>query len=306
MAINIRCILLATVISFTSDFAHSFVAKVNQKAQLVHHNARSNSVVLQTEVTKDISRDQPASQQYIEPSLVSRKGFLNKASLFLFGATSLPLVANAGYGDGTDLTEQLFNPDGSVKEGVATEAKFQTIRVGMDPNDSGVYIVDGKDAKGTQAQLSYSLPLKWEMNDKLYFDRSEGINSRACEQITVYQAPGKATIESLDKAPSIGIAKAIGLNSENIGKADFVSGRKTYKGDDVYYEFDLAVAPTTCNDSKEDLRLGFCPYDTIVLVSATLIDERMYVMSVECSNQQWKFANSDLKQVRSSFMVQQA
>ena len=59
-----------------------------------------------------------------------------------------------------------------------------------------------------------------------------------------------------------------------------------------YYEFDLAVAPETCGQSAENLNLGFCPYDTIVLVSATIVDEKMMVCVVTCNKDIWKRANA--------------
>jgi len=37
------------------------------------------------------------------------------------------------------------------------------------------------------------------------------------------------------------------------------------------YDFDLAVAPSTCNENmKENLGLGFCPYEDIGKIKSTL------------------------------------
>jgi hypothetical protein len=86
--------------------------------------------------------------------------------------------------------------------------------------------------------------------------------------------------------------------------ADLISGRTRSQGGIKYYDFDMAVAPKTCGDSKENLGLGFCPFDSIYLLSAAVLDDGLYVLALECDKAEWKVANSDLKLVRSSFTVE--
>jgi hypothetical protein len=83
--------------------------------------------------------------------------------------------------------------------------------------------------------------------------------------------------------------------------ADLVSERTRRQGDIKFYEFDLAVAPKNCGDSKDNLGLGFCPFDSIYLLSAAVVNDSLYVMAVQCQKAEWKVANSDLKRARSSF-----
>ena len=112
---------------------------------------------------------------------------------------------------------------------------------------------------------------------------------------------------------------------EGVQKADLISGRTVRKpiqslkekgefDEQIYYEFDLAFAPAQCPDymegNKENLGLGFCPYDSIYLVSATVLksnegDEGGTLMCcvVECNKDEWKIANSDLRRIRNSFKV---
>lgn len=79
----------------------------------------------------------------------------------------------------------------------------------------------------------------------------------------------------------------------------------------MYYDFDLAVAPESCGSSEENLGLGFCPYDNVVLVSAVVADGGgddkkegdCFVFVLECDKEQWRRGNSDLKRVRTSFRV---
>ena len=64
--------------------------------------------------------------------------------------------------------------------------------------------------------------------------------------------------------------------------------------------------------NKENLGLGFCPYDNILLVSATVLNAdstdggTLMVCVVECNKNEWKIGNTDLKRVRSSFIVDKA
>jgi hypothetical protein len=222
----------------------------------------------------------------------------------------------AASGEDTDLTTQLFNPDGSLKEGVVEEAKQRLVEFKWDSSEQGLLNQDGLNLAGTsfgsQIRLSYEYPEKWADGKtdgvEIYFDRSEGINAKACKRITVFQAPGTADPKRLQKATTIGIAKALDVpeSLQRLYKADIISGRVTNKDGQSYYEFDMAAAPETCGNSQENLGLGFCPYDNIYLLSATIVKDKLYCIAVECdSTKIWKIASSDLKRVRSSFQVEE-
>ena len=120
---------------------------------------------------------------------------------------------------------------------------------------------------------------------------------------------GPAEVKTLDRASTVGVAKALGIQTlpeynPSLLKADLISGRRSDRDGTTYYEYDLAVAPASCaSGSKEDLGLGFCPYDSIVLLGAAVVDGRMYGIMVECDRDEWKKGNADLKRVRSSFRV---
>ena len=216
-----------------------------------------------------------------------------------------------------DLTSKLYNPDGTTKEGVEVEAKFRDVDFSWDVADQLALRIDGTnqgDTKsGSQIQISYRLPVKWsdgKDGDELYFDqsigRSEGTTGKPCKRIIVYQAAGKADIKRLEKAATTGVAKALDVPDElkRLYSADVVSGRVAKRNGQTYYEYDMAAAPETCGDSKENLGLGFCPYDNVFLLSATIVNDRLYVFSTECdSTKLWKKASVDLKAARSSFTV---
>lgn len=228
-------------------------------------------------------------------------------------ASLLPSIASAGDEDAAnDLASTLFNPDGSVKEGVETEAKFRPVDISWDVSDSAATNVDGVDVGGTQkgssVKVGYLLPDKWaDASDSagLYFDRSEGVNSKACRRISVLRAPGEVKPDVLDKATRVGVAKALNVPDDlnALSSADLISGRTRKKDGVKYYDFDMAVAPASCDKSKDDLGLGFCSYDSIYLLSATVVDDHLYFICLESDKDQWKRANSDLKVVRSTFSV---
>jgi hypothetical protein len=149
-------------------------------------------------------------------------------------------------------------------------------------------------------------------------------------RVAVYRPPGEASPQRLARAARDGITRALGVRDDDLGLrsslsgADLVSARVRSSGGGggdaaaatSYYEFDLAVAPASCNRdaisssssgqgaaSSDDLGLGFCPYDYVYLVSAAVVHEHLYVMIIEADRAAWKQAGSELKRVRSTFDV---
>ena len=228
---------------------------------------------------------------------------------FLGAAVSAVVAPFPVLAEDMDMTKQLFNEDGSLKEEMETEAKFRKVELTWNSVDQLQLALDGANAAGTEkgssVQVSYKLPEKWGTGSDLYFDQKEG--AKACDRITVYQATGTANMKRLEKASVTGIGKALDVpdDMKEVRSADLIGGRTAVKDGQKFYEFDMAVAPKTCESSKEDLGLGFCPYDTIYLLSSTVIADRLYVFALKCDKSEWQRANSDLRRVRSSFAVQQ-
>ena len=264
----------------------------------------------------------PGGELSLSPSSSTRRSAL-KRMVGGAGLASLVLPVLTANADDGDLTSQLFNEDGSLKEGqVLEEAKSRTVASTFPggsgdstPGKKALVSVDGVAAAsagegGSAAvKVSYELPEKWGDASTGYLDKSEGVNAKSADRISVFQLAGPAEVKTLDKATTIGVAKALGIQTlpeynPSILKADLISGRRSNRDGITYYEYDLAVAPASCaSGSKEDLGLGFCPYDSIVLLSAAVVDGRMYGIMVECDRDEWKKGNADLKRVRSSFRV---
>lgn len=249
-----------------------------------------------------------------------RSYFYDCAQAAALSSFSLAFFPEKAMAEENDLTSQLFNSDGSLKEGssLSTEASFRTVSVSFPDStdiifDSPVTFINGQsksklvDTSGTR-EVSYQTPSKWTP-DSTYSDTTAGVNLPSCNRILVYQSVSKTSSPVLEKAAMTGVAKALQAQSSgnlNLGKADLVAGKKEEKNGVLYWNFDLAVAPLTCagERKKEDLGLGFCPYDYIVLLSAAIVNDRMYVFQLECDRDQWRRSNADLKRVRQSFVVE--
>lgn len=238
-----------------------------------------------------------------------RRSLLRQAALIAVGTSILPVAFTAN-AEEEDLTTKLFNEDGSLKdESTEIEAKFRKVELMWDGSNNQLAIaVDGENSaatpKGSSLRLSYDLPEKWNTESKKYIDKAEGV--KVCDRITVYRAEGSATTKLLEKASIKGIGESLRVTEDlkDIKKTDLIGGRSRIKGDQKYFDFDLANAPSTCSASKEDLGLGFCPYESIYLLSSTVFDNCLYVFALECDKAEWKLANSDLRRVRSSFSVE--
>jgi hypothetical protein len=253
----------------------------------------------------------------IEPSLFSVRTVGNRRDWFssivgvsigLIGTTPTGSYAVAD-DENDDLTSRLFNPDGSLRDkNTETQAKFTTTAFSWDAESATQHLnVDGtniRTAAGSSVRLKYELPEKYTTTAA-----SKNLDRGATEyeHITIYQPPGNVAAERLEQASALGIANALQLTDELqvLNGADLIGGRTNSKkgNGQKYFEFDLAVAPPTCEASKEDLGLGFCPYNSIFLVSASIYDDRLYVFALECNKDQWKRSNTELKRIRSSFLV---
>lgn len=244
-----------------------------------------------------------------------RRMFVGRSFLGIYGLLTRPPASLAEVNASEDdMTSKFYNPDGSIKDDVEKEAKFREVQIMWDTKDDTMVNIDGINSEGTNPgkslKITYKLPLKWadgqNGGDRLYFDRSEGVNAIACDRITVYQAPGNVGIDQLQKAPTIGVSKALRVTADiaNISDADLIGGRTRSVDGQKYYDFDMAVAPKTCGSSQDNLGLGFCPFDSIYLLSATIVNDKLFVFIIQSDKEEWKRANSDIKVVRSTFKIE--
>ena len=224
---------------------------------------------------QNIGRTRIASANDVTTCYALRREFLSSVGL------ALPLMFDPQLVSADEDFQKLFNPDGSLKEGVEAEAKERVVEMAWDTTDNLLQNIDGKNVEGTKmgsgVRVTYRLPAKWadgSGQDELYFDRSEGTNAKACKRITVYQAAGVAGLDNLKRAATDGVAKSLRVpeNLAELSRGDILSAKVGKRSgsqgtESAYYEFDMATAPETCGNSAENLGLGFCPYDHLYLVS---------------------------------------
>ena len=282
--------------------------------------------------------DADAAAAATDPSRRSalRSAALSVPSLLLLLLQDPSSQAAAAAADAPDLTTRLFNEDGSLRDpGSSEAATFRTVSVPFPPSSSSssggapVVSVDGAvpapagggeegggtaegsavPAASSPVRVSYNLPSQWGGPETGYLDKAEGVNGPAVDRVTTYALPGPAEIRTLDRASTVGVARALGLDTlpasnPGILRADLISGAKRVREGTTYYEFDVAVTPPTCQSgSQDDLGMGFCPYDSIVLLGAAVVDGRMYGIMIEAGRDEWKRGSADLKRARSSFLV---
>jgi len=341
----LRLFILAVSIGSCSAFLAPTLSAVDRVVQL--QATRQN----QDDAANDVKAAALDTPQH-------RRDFLRLSAAIVSSASIFPTMANADEEflykrdeAGADLTSQLFNPDGSLKDPnsvVVAQEKAVNVAFSLPSSPDSVTFNLSTDGSSPSAgsdsaanlKATYKLPTKWNQEATsslpLYYDSSEGKNGKSCDRITIYSvsAPKNLNMSTLEKASKVGVAKSLfmsdisnGYFDEGVLKADLIGGRTTRKpiqsssvpegiDEQVYYEFDLAFAPLSCPDymegNKENLGLGFCPYDNIFLVSATVLNAdsneggTLMVCVVECNKNEWKIGNTDLKRVRSSFIVDRA
>ena len=335
------------------SFAPTHTPAISCDQNLSMSMSTARSVVRQSRFNTEVSVSSQSESQSKSSDKTLTSTSTSDRRNFISGALALPLLTGIGLTvtstilgrpdnaiAADDMTSEMFNEDGSLKEGVMTviEAKDRSVGVLFPSNpvdtasssssassSAAIVSTDGAtiDVGTTQSGISasYTVPDKWTSAPD-YLDTLLAVRKRACDQITVYQVPGTFDdFTILENASKIGLNKALGFDSVQQGifpktlpGADIVSGRKVTKAAAAsdtdgekrkYYEFDIAVAPDSCDGkSADNLGLGFCPYDTIVLISATIVDKKMMVCGVTSTKAEWKIANADLKRVRNSFFVE--
>ena len=180
-------------------------------------------------IPRDISEDHWKRRDFLLQSLRAASIISSASSL------SLPSITNAAEnyiyerGAKDDLTSQLYNPDGTLKDPTMAEAKETTVNLSFmipsNPDSTHINIaMDGMqstsssvsdDVAATYVKAFYNLPIKWKRNESPqlppYYDASEGKNGQACNRITVYSisTPNNLVMNTLENASKVGVAKSL-------------------------------------------------------------------------------------------------
>ena len=248
-------VLVVCLISINLTKSLSFVSKPSSLIPFLEHQPATEAEATRSNFyavsDQSIQTDADKVKSKPEPFVATRR----KCFLLLSALGSAGLQANSQVGaieNEDDLTSAMFNPDGSLKEGVESEAKFQKVEFVWDGSSSSLddYLiyVDGSDAtnqgflggeKEKTVKVSYELPIKWkgpsQMKDAnrvrdLYTDLTiQAANKepvKALTSITIYQSPGLVEEKRLETASTIGIAKALNVIPalSPLQSADLVGG----------------------------------------------------------------------------------
>mmetsp|Transcript_31326 Transcript_31326/g.63554 ORF Transcript_31326/g.63554 Transcript_31326/m.63554 type:complete len:252 (+) Transcript_31326:79-834(+) len=110
------------------------------------------------------------------------------------------------------------------------------------------------------------------------------------------------TIEDLGKIERTDAAEVLGL--PELKRADLVAAsvRRAPDGN-VYYSWDLALAPKECPPGDEFGGALGCSYDRIFLVSATVVKGKLHTLFMQAKAQEWKGHGLALRKLRDSFTV---
>mmetsp|Transcript_4730 Transcript_4730/g.9071 ORF Transcript_4730/g.9071 Transcript_4730/m.9071 type:complete len:227 (-) Transcript_4730:241-921(-) len=147
------------------------------------------------------------------------------------------------------------------------------------------------------------VPAVWkrlEGGDGVLFDDpvSGAVLSRLSVR-TAAVATKSGSIKDLGKVESLNLEKALGVRPE-LAKADMVGAGKHGKGSSITYDYDLAIAPKTCSRADEVVS-GSCAYTEVVLLSAFVDQEKLNVLEIVATAEQWKKNGPALRGVRDSF-----
>lgn len=201
--------------------------------------------------------------------------------------------------ESSSLTQKLFNADGSLKDATDTTVSFRTVTISLPLDQTSVLVQDATRSSTTSnnsVQVQYDLPEMW--NDKYQNANKE----QFCDTILVYRPAGDMDEKTFTSAVKKGVVSTLQLSHLISGTADLLSAKTNSNSGAL--EYDLAVAPQTCASSATDnLGLGFCPYDTIYLLSTLLYQNQLYVLLIRSTKEQWKVGSAELKRVRSSFRI---
>jgi len=138
---------------------------------------------------------------------------------------------------------------------------------------------------------------------------------------------GKKVERSIITTPSLSSSSSTDSSNDGVSKTNSSSNRRKH------YDYDMASAPKRCASAGDgstsgdsNLGLGFCPYDAVYLVSATILRPLiaaasglgtsssetprsmrgppvMVVFVLIATDDEWKRSSSDLRRVRDSFRV---
>ncbi len=131
------------------------------------------------------------------------------------------------------------------------------------------------------------------------------VNGQAAVSAVTIATPNfKArSIADLGKPEDVSVARALGLDGDDsYRRADMLGAAKRVdaKTGQVYYDWELVASPPpqACPSA-----VGCLYPEHIYLISASVLDGVLYVLSLDAAPAQWRVTGNSVKRVRNSFAV---
>ena len=131
------------------------------------------------------------------------------------------------------------------------------------------------------------------------------VNGEASRSARVFATTnfGAKSIADLGKPEDISVAKALGLDGDDsYRRADMLGAAKRVDKStgQVYYDWELVASPP----AKSCPSAVGCLYpEHIYLISASILDGVLYVLSIDATPANWRTTGSSMKRMRNSFVV---
>ena len=173
-------------------------------------------------------------------------------------------------------------------------------------------------APGQPMQGSFEVSSLWTVSPKTvtvgsganaaslatWTDVVDPVNGKVIQGVSLFVTPGYRTpdITDLGAPENVPVAKALGLDGDDsYRRADMLgSARRVAADGQVYYDWEMVASPPP----KQCPSAVGCLYpDHIYLMSATVRDGDLYVLSVDAFPENWRQAGNNLRRVRGSFEV---
>ncbi|KAK3289317.1 hypothetical protein CYMTET_3250 [Cymbomonas tetramitiformis] len=152
----------------------------------------------------------------------------------------------------------------------------------------------------TVGAASYQVPGFWSAEGDSGW--KDPVLGRAVDSIEIVAIDTKLnSMTDLGRLENVKVAKSLPVPAE-LAKADLLGGKKQVVDGVMYYQWDLVTEPATCAPEKQIIQ-GQCLPEFITMLSACVIDGKLYVMTILAAAESFKFSGKSLRALRDSFSV---
>ena len=167
------------------------------------------------------------------------------------------------------------------------------------------------DVDGVRA-CSFEVSSLWQVGDKsskgldsFWGAIVDPVNGEAVTNARMFATPNfrVASIDDLGKVEDVQVAKALGLDGDDsYRRADLLGAAKRVDKStgQVYYDWELIASPppSACPSA-----VGCLYPEHIYLISASVLNGVLYVLSLDATPAQWRVTGNSVKRIRNSFSV---